>query len=700
MTTRALHTLTVGLLLATWHLAGAATLDVPSATYATIQSAIDAAAEGDTVRVDVGIYYGSINFKGKNIIVTSTNPTDSAIVGGTILDGSSAGPVAIFNQAEGAGATIEGFTIQRGSATNSGAIYCNGSSPTILYNQIKQSSAANNGGGIYSKTGSPTIAHNKFSQCSAGGLGGGLYCDSGAPTITDNEFANCTATNGGGGVAFSSCTGGRLTEALIDGCSSTNGAGGVYLLASPTGVDHCLVYGNSGFTGGGIGVQDCSPVIENVTVDANTGTNGGGIAAHGGGSPTIRNSIITSSVAGNGIFASPTSSATVTYCDVWNNKPADYSGASAGTGCSSSDPLYVTGGGRYLKSKVGHWTATGWVKDTVHSPCIDTGAPTSAWATEPYPNGGRINMGRYGNTVQASKSYYTPLGTKQADMSIALPTGLWYGDNVFNTTGVDQTLTQGKNPGQKAIFRLRAQNDGPAAAYLRVKGTGGNSTFVVHYYDALTGGSDITSTVTGTGWITRLLNPGGRSEFRVEVVLASTALGNAKRTLSITAFDIAASTVTDVAKAVTICNQVQKPDALIRRQGETAWLGDGIYNTTGVGQTRSRTVAAGTPAVYDLKVQNDGTVPIQVKVKAPPSGTGWTVRYFNALTGGTEITNQVIGNGWLSPILAVGTQRELRVEVTPDSTVAQDAAKGVAIEFADTTSAAKDVVKAVTTKGP
>lgn len=45
-----------------------------------------------------------------------------------------------------------------------------------------------------------------------------------------------------------------------------------------------------------------------------------------------------------------------------------------------------------------------WVTDDVNSPCIDAGDPYSAYAFEPIPNGGRINMGAYGNTSEASMS--------------------------------------------------------------------------------------------------------------------------------------------------------------------------------------------------------------------------------------------------------------------------------------------------------
>ena len=46
-----------------------------------------------------------------------------------------------------------------------------------------------------------------------------------------------------------------------------------------------------------------------------------------------------------------------------------------------------------------------WTLDNVTSPCIDAGDPTTPVGPEPDPNGGVINMGAYGGTNQASKSY-------------------------------------------------------------------------------------------------------------------------------------------------------------------------------------------------------------------------------------------------------------------------------------------------------
>lgn len=61
----------------------------------------------------------------------------------------------------------------------------------------------------------------------------------------------------------------------------------------------------------------------------------------------------------------------------------------------------------HLKSAAGRWSGNGWVSDTVTSPLIDAGYPKSDYSLEPKPNGSRINIGRYGNTIEASKSVST-----------------------------------------------------------------------------------------------------------------------------------------------------------------------------------------------------------------------------------------------------------------------------------------------------
>jgi hypothetical protein len=81
-----------------------------------------------------------------------------------------------------------------------------------------------------------------------------------------------------------------------------------------------------------------------------------------------------------------------------------------GTGNLDVDPLFADPNNKdyHLKSQAGRWDSKNqnWINDAVTSPCIDAGDPNSPIGLEPFPNGGRINMGAYGGTAQASKSYF------------------------------------------------------------------------------------------------------------------------------------------------------------------------------------------------------------------------------------------------------------------------------------------------------
>ncbi len=72
------------------------------------------------------------------------------------------------------------------------------------------------------------------------------------------------------------------------------------------------------------------------------------------------------------------------------------------------DPLFAdpNAGDFHLLSRTGRWDPIGavWIEDYATSPCIDAGDPASPVGHEPAPNGGRINLGAYGGTAEASKS--------------------------------------------------------------------------------------------------------------------------------------------------------------------------------------------------------------------------------------------------------------------------------------------------------
>jgi hypothetical protein len=108
----------------------------------------------------------------------------------------------------------------------------------------------------------------------------------------------------------------------------------------------------------------------------------------------------------------------ISNCIFWNNTYVDlddcetrYScieDGSNGAGNISEDPRFAdanNGDYRLLSERGRYWPEHNiWVLDDVTSPCIDTGDPTINPSNERMPNGGRINMGAYGDTLYASMS--------------------------------------------------------------------------------------------------------------------------------------------------------------------------------------------------------------------------------------------------------------------------------------------------------
>src|SRR5262249_39272586 len=117
--------------------ASAATIRVPSDQPA-IQSAIAAAAPGDTVLVAPGVYSENIKFLGKAITVISEGGSSV-----TVIDGGQLDSVATFSSGEGAASVLSGFTLRNGRSGfdtpgfgDGGGIRISSASPTIKDNVI------------------------------------------------------------------------------------------------------------------------------------------------------------------------------------------------------------------------------------------------------------------------------------------------------------------------------------------------------------------------------------------------------------------------------------------------------------------------------------------------------------------------------------------------------------------------------------
>jgi parallel beta-helix repeat protein len=159
-------------------------IQVPS-DISTIQAAIDAAKNGDTILVAPGTYTENIDFKGKAITVT-TGAKAFADAVSVIINGATDGPVVTFGTHESAAAVLNGFTVQGGHASaastlNGGGIFISDASPTITNNVV----ANNIGCGIYIvNAASPLIRGNNIKGNYGSGNPNESQCNSPSGAIT------------------------------------------------------------------------------------------------------------------------------------------------------------------------------------------------------------------------------------------------------------------------------------------------------------------------------------------------------------------------------------------------------------------------------------------------------------------------------------------------------------------------------------
>ncbi len=233
--------------------------------YSTIQSAIDAASNGDTVLALPCVYQENISFLGKAITVRSINPTNSATVDATVIQGTGTGigvmGAVTFGSQEGPDSVLTGFAVRVA---------------VPVHPQIRTGVSVGSSWEGHSQN--PTITWCKISNCFVGIK---IGFNSGA------TIRNCIISN--------------------NGLSTRAGVGGIICEDAGTGhtcgpvlIKDSLIYGNqTGTLGAGITAGNCTDlsvinctIVDNVTTYPSPYYGGGCGISTIDSKLTLRNSIL------------------------------------------------------------------------------------------------------------------------------------------------------------------------------------------------------------------------------------------------------------------------------------------------------------------------------------------------------------------------------------------------------------------------
>jgi hypothetical protein len=158
--------------------------DVPVPAGASIQAALDAAADGDTLVLEAGTYDGDVDFGGRAVRIVGVGPA-------TVLRGSGTGPVVTFDEGEPADAVLDSVLVTGGMADSGGAALIRGGSPTIQRSVLVDNRAVFRGSAVTVSDGSTARLYNNLViyNLTAGGDPHSIDVTDASPEIVNNTIA-------------------------------------------------------------------------------------------------------------------------------------------------------------------------------------------------------------------------------------------------------------------------------------------------------------------------------------------------------------------------------------------------------------------------------------------------------------------------------------------------------------------------------
>ena len=275
----------------------------PTCDYGFIQAAVDAASDGDIIRVASGTYTDVHSRLGVTQTVYLTKSL--TIQGGYTTDfmdppDPESNPTILNPQDQGRvfyitgliTPTLAGLQLRNGYSPDSGAgIFNINASLTLNDCQVHHNQASSAGGGVYMyASAAPNLNRNSIYENEAlGGVGGGVYLyDSPASTLSNNLVYSNTTNSSGGGIYAGNSDDVLILSNAVYSNTAFNGGGLLISAGSDLTITQNQIFGNDATAnGGGIYLVNSNGLhLKGNKFWDNRANSGGGIYASYGANPT------------------------------------------------------------------------------------------------------------------------------------------------------------------------------------------------------------------------------------------------------------------------------------------------------------------------------------------------------------------------------------------------------------------------------
>lgn len=262
----------------------------------------------------------------------------------------------------------------------------------------------------------------------------------------------------------------------------------------------------------------------------------------------------------------------------------------------------------------------------------------------------------------------------QPDLGVYVePINVYAGNNIYNTSGLNQCITAPINPGITRLYRILIQNDGQSTTNFRLTANGGNSAWKVRYYIENASGFpyDITQEITTVGWTTPAIPFSDTLEIYAEVAMQAPQPAGSKLCLSVRADSYGPKCLSDLVKLTTVVPGANsQPDIMLSTSpSSTSLCGDNIVNTDGSNQVLAGPITPGEERWYFVRIQNEGTVPTKFIVSTPATANSrFAFKVINA--AGQNLTSALCTAPYYQTgVVAPGGETYLTVVICASSTI-------------------------------